>query len=116
MLALANKRGAGQDNREHGDVVDDLHHRSEPFRPEIGVEHDAEGEVDRLNFRSARGCEGSCSTCGVGLHHLVDDLLQVGAAVAGLGDRRRVHIDLQARIALRDDVCSNLGGISITNT
>ena len=109
MLALANERGAGQDDREHRDVVDDLHHRSEPFRLEIGVEHDAEGEVDRLNFRSARGCGGSCSACGVGLHHLVDDLLQVGAAVASLGDRRRVHIDLQARIAIRDDVLLELG-------
>ena len=116
MLALANERGAGQNDREHGDVADDLHHRGEPFRLEIGVEHDAESEVDRLNFRSAQGCGGSCSACGVGLHHLVDDLLQVGPAIAGLRDRRRIHIDLDARIAVRDDVLGNFGEISITNT
>ena len=109
MLALANERGAGQNDREHGDVVDDLHHRCEPFRLEIGVEHDAEGEVDRLNFRSAGGCGGSCSACGVGLHHLVDDLLQIDPAVAGLSDRGRIHIDLEARIAIRDDVLLELG-------
>ena len=109
MLALADERGAGQYDREHGDVVDDLHHRGEPFRLEIGVEHDADGEVDRLNFRSAGGCGGSSGVRGVGLHHLVDDLLQVGPAVAGLGDRRRIHVDLEARIAVRDDVLLELG-------
>ena len=30
VLALADQRGAGQHDRQHGDVVDDLHHRAEP--------------------------------------------------------------------------------------
>ena len=30
LLALADERGAGQDHREHGDVVDDLHDGGEP--------------------------------------------------------------------------------------
>ena len=48
-------------------------------------------------------------TCVVGQHHLIDDLLQVGPTDAGLGNRGRIHIDLNARVAVRNDVLLKLG-------
>ncbi|MNS51124.1 hypothetical protein D3C72_837880 [compost metagenome] len=38
MLALAQQRGAGEDDRQDGDVVDDLDHRQEPATLQVGVE------------------------------------------------------------------------------
>jgi hypothetical protein len=40
VLALANQRRAGQDNRKHRDAADDTHHTGEPGGHHIGVESD----------------------------------------------------------------------------
>ena len=47
VLALAHDGGAGQDDRQHGDVVDDAHDAGEPGGRDVGIEGDADDEIDR---------------------------------------------------------------------
>ena len=56
MLALADDRSAGKNDREHGYVIDDAHDAGEPGGRDIRVEGDADVEIDRRE-RRALGCE-----------------------------------------------------------
>ena len=47
VFALAYQSGARQYDRQHGDVVDDLHHRCEPVRVQVRIEHDTGDEIYR---------------------------------------------------------------------
>src|SRR5215470_11047918 len=47
LLALADERSSGQDYGEHGEIVDDLHHRVEPARLQVRVELCAGHDLDR---------------------------------------------------------------------
>ena len=54
VLALAHHGGAGQNDREHGDVVDDAHHAGKPAGRHVRVERHADGEVHgRLRRRAS---------------------------------------------------------------
>jgi hypothetical protein len=47
VFALAQQRGAGEDDGEDGDVVDDLNHRQKPATLQIGVEQRAGSQQHR---------------------------------------------------------------------
>mmetsp|Transcript_91075 Transcript_91075/g.253589 ORF Transcript_91075/g.253589 Transcript_91075/m.253589 type:complete len:276 (+) Transcript_91075:783-1610(+) len=102
VLALADQRGAGQDDGEHGDVVDDLHQRTEPGVLQVGVEAHAHRQVDRWRGAAA-----------VPQHETVDlgrdDLLHIAAAGEGLAHPRRVDIELQPRLAPGQHVALEAG-------
>jgi hypothetical protein len=51
LFPLPDERCAGQNHRQHGDVIDDLHDRGEPIGIHVGIElgtdHDIGGLVQR---------------------------------------------------------------------
>ena len=90
MLALADQRGAGEDDGEHGDDVDQLHHRAKPRRRQSRVEPGAHGQINgRRRHRP------------VALHKLghlqLHDLLHRAVGGKGLHHARGVHVELHAR-------------------
>src|SRR5512139_216303 len=64
VLALADDRGAGQDDRQHADLVDDGYDALEPGRLGVRVEQPAHHELHRLRpgrlgaFEEARDAVG----------------------------------------------------------
>ena len=51
-LALSHERAARQNDREHGDVVDDLHHAAEPRARQVLIKLDACRDLRRrFGFR-----------------------------------------------------------------
>lgn len=88
LLALTNKRCASQNHRQQREVVDDLHHRSEPARLQVWIEFCAHNHFDRDVEASFASCEEICDLA-------VYDALDVNGAVAGLryGCGVDVHLD-----------------------
>src|SRR5262245_25734452 len=103
LLTLADERGSGQDHGEHGEIVDDLHHRGEPARLEVRVELCAGHDLDRGAHQSlASGDE---------LRDIVDDdVLDVGHAIEGLGHGSGIYVDLNRRLAPRENILLKLWG------
>jgi hypothetical protein len=88
---------APENDRQHGDAVDDAHDAREPRRRDVGVEGDAHGEIDRLERRALRvGDE-----VGDFRRH---DLLRIAGPEARLHHRGRVDIDLKRGLAAGQDV------------
>jgi len=92
VFALADERGAGQDDRQHRDIVDDAHDAGEPRRLDIRVEGDAHDEVDRRCGR-ALGARQKIGDLGG------DNLLCVIGPETGLDHRGRIDIELDRRFA-----------------
>ena len=88
--SLADQRGAGQDDGQHGDVVDDLHQRAEPGLGQVGVEAHAYRQAHR---RLGAGAVAACELVDL----VGDDLLDVVAAGEGLAHAGGVHIELDLR-------------------
>src|SRR5262249_56689086 len=92
LLALADERSSGQDYGEHGEIVDDLHHRVEPARFQVRIELCAGHDLDRGTHQSfASGDE---------FRDVVDDdVLDVGHAIEGLGHGGAIYVDLNPTAA-----------------
>src|SRR5262249_48032864 len=103
LLALADERSSGQDYGEHGEIVDDLHHRVEPARFQVRIELCAGHDLDRGTHQSfASGDE---------FRDVVDDdVLDVGHAIEGLGHGGAIYVDLNRRLPPRKDVLLKLWG------
>src|SRR5215471_10940178 len=65
LLALADERGSGQDHGEHGEIVDDLHHRGEPARLQVRVELCARDYFDRQAHQSFAPGDELCDVVGL---------------------------------------------------
>ncbi len=87
LLALADERRAGQDYGQHSEVVDHLHHRGEPARLQIRVELCANNHFDRRTHQSFASGDELCDVVD-------DDVLDVGLAIEGLGNRGGIYVDL----------------------
>src|SRR5215813_10034315 len=107
LLALADERGSGQDHGEHGEIVDDLHHRGEPARLEVRVELCARDYFDRQAHQSfAPGDE---------LGDVVDDhVLDVGHAIKRLGHGGGIYVDLNRGLPPLENIRLEFWGISMT--
>ena len=91
LLALADQRRTGQDHGDHGEIVDDLHHRSEPARLQIRIELCMRNHLDQSTRQSFPSRHE--------LGHIVDDhVLDVGHPVEGLGNRGCIDVDLNGRL------------------
>ena len=97
LFALADQRRAGEDDRQKRDLVDDLGHRREPRRLEVRIEGGAHNEIDQARGRALSPGDEPLDLGG-------DGVAQRTCAVAGLGDRGGVDIDLEAGLALRANV------------
>jgi hypothetical protein len=103
VLALANQRGSGQDQGDQGDTVDDRHHPGEPGLLQGRVEAHPRHEIDR------RRCAAPAALNE--LRHLTDDdLLRVAAAREGLAHARRIHVELDFRTSVAQDVALKVNG------
>ncbi len=90
LLAFAYKRRTGQNNRQHGDVVDHLHDGGEPARIQVRIELCPNNYVERR--------AGPCLAAGQEIRHLLrDDRLNVDRAVAGLRHRGGIDVHLHRR-------------------
>ena len=100
MFAFADDGGPHQQDGQDGDELDHRHHRLEPHAFQIGVEEGARHQTDR----------GGCVPLRVQrfLHLLCDDLLDIGAAQAGLGHGRGVDIKLDRGGMARPQVAFQL--------
>src|SRR5215470_16591878 len=103
LLALADERGSGQDYGEHGEIVDDLHHRGEPARFQVRVELCAGHDLDRRTHQPLASADE--------LRDVVDDdALDVGHAIEGLGHGSGIYVDLNRRLPPRENVLLKLWG------
>ncbi|VTR66315.1 hypothetical protein DESC_480025 [Desulfosarcina cetonica] len=84
VLAFADQGRAGQDDRKHGDVVDDLHDAAEPGAGQVGVEFHADGLAD-----GRPGIAGGLEEIG---DFGVDDAADVTRADKGLGHARCIDV------------------------
>ena len=102
VLALADQRRAGQDDRQHGDAVDELHHRAEPHRAQIRIEEDAHFEVG-----------GQGGDCTMALHEgrylAIDDVLHIAVADESLRHAGGVDVELDRRLAPGQHVALEIG-------
>src|SRR5690625_1517027 len=102
-LALTDQSGAGQDDREHGDVVDHLNDASEPGGVELGIEASTFDQLDRWLRIAA-----------IALHELLDlggdDAADVAGAGEGLAHARCVDVELECRSASGEQVSLELDG------
>ena len=89
MLAFAQQRGAGEDDGQDGDVVDDLDHPEEPATFQVAVEQRAAGQTGDL-VRALLG--------GV-VQFALENPADVAGAHEGLTHGRGIDIDLQRRLA-----------------
>ena len=99
MLALAQQRGAGEDDGEDGDVVDDLNHRQEPAALQVGVEQRAGGHADRAGRR----------LLAVLQQLALKNPPQVTGAHKGLAHGGGVDVELHLRLAAGQQVALEVG-------
>src|SRR5579863_338168 len=91
MLTFPQHRSAGQEDRKHGNIVDDLVDRNEPALLHVRIESSARGELDQV------------AILGIGpgtpkrLQLLVDDLPDVLWSAARLTHRGGVGYDFHRR-------------------
>ena len=103
VLALANKRGAGEDDREHADAVDDAHDAGEPGGHDIWIVHDADVEIDWRRGNAFRVRQKI-------LDFGHDDLLRIVGAEAALHHHGCVDVDLKRRISAAQHVALEVRG------
>ena len=87
MLALAQESGTGQNDSEHGDIINQLGESPEPRLLQIGIEAGPEGQINRW----WRGITVSLQEA---VDLVQDDLLDVTAAAEGLCHPCRIDIQL----------------------
>ena len=103
VLALADDGRAGQNDRQHRDVVDDPHDAGEPGRRDIGVEGDPDVEIDRLGCRRASERDRKLS---ISRRY---DLLGVAGAEPRLHHRGGVDVELDAGRRVPQQVALEVG-------
>ena len=102
MLTLAHHSCACEDDREHGDVVDDAHHARKPARRHVGVESDTDGEVHgRLGDRLGPLHET--------VDFVIDDLGGVARSDSGLNHCCRIDKKLKRWVPARANVALEIG-------
>ncbi len=102
MLPLAQDGGAGQEDRQHRDVVDHLVDGDEPTLLHVRIEARARVELgERLGLLAAGGRPE-------GLHRIVDDLLNIAGPASRLAHRRGVADDLDRRLQVLGEVLLEL--------
>ena len=87
MLAFADQRGAGEDDGQHGDAGNDLHHGPKPGLLQLGVEAHAQGKVDRGRRRCPISLDESVHLAG-------QDGLDIAAAGECLAHPGGIDVEL----------------------
>jgi hypothetical protein len=90
VLALADQRSASQNDRQHGDLADDLVDGAEPPLIELRIEPRAQGQVHRHRSRASIAIEEFIDFVG-------HDGLDIASAGKSLRHASRVDIELDAR-------------------
>ena len=90
VFALPDQRRAGQDDREHRDIVDQLHHRTEPGLGQIRVE-----PVPGYDF--GRQCRRPLAAVYKRVDFIRHDLLDIAAPGERLRHARRIDVQLKFR-------------------
>ena len=103
MLPFADQGRAGQDDGEHGDVVDEFHHRPEPRLGQVRIEAVARHDLDRLR-------SGGIVPVHERTDFVHDDLLDVAAAGERLRHARGVDVELDLRPVAGKDVLLEIVG------
>jgi hypothetical protein len=91
--------GAGEDHGQQRDLIDHLRHCREPRGLQVRIEFDADDQID--------GCAFGTRPLPAGeevLHLVRYRSAEIAGAVTRLRDRRRVDIDLNFGLALREDI------------
>ena len=102
VLALANQRRTGQDDRQHGDLVDDLRQAAEPGLLQRRVEACAQLQAHR---RLGAGAVALHELLHLAQHHLLDE----ATAVEGLAHAGGVGVELDLRVAPGQHVTLEIG-------
>src|SRR5262249_34576805 len=103
LLALADERSSGQDHGEHGEIVDDLHHRGEPARLQVRIELCTGHDLDRGTHQSFASADE--------LRDIVDDdVLDVGHAIERLGHGSGIYVDLNRGLPPLENVLLEFWG------
>ena len=102
VLALADQRRAGEDDGEHGHVIDDLHDRAEPRLVELGIEAYPERQIDRQLRNLA-------ITLREGAHLVAHDGLDIAAAGESLAHARGIDVELDRWPPPRQQVALEVG-------
>ncbi len=102
VLAFTDDRGAGEDDRQHRNAVDDAHDTRKPGALDIRVEGDADDQIDRHQWGALRPRQviGDLGR---------DDLLCVTGSEAGLHHRRGVDVELHRGPASGEDIAGEIG-------
>jgi hypothetical protein len=103
VLAFPNNGRASKYDCEHGDVVDDGHHRGKPCRRDVGVELYSHGEIDSLRRRCFGTRQEITDLIG-------DDLLNVAGSEPCLNQCGRINVDLDCRLPARTHVPLEIRG------
>ena len=97
VLALADHRRPRQHHGQQADLVDDRDDALEPGRDRVRIEQLPDHQLDRLLGRDVGALQ-------IRRHAIVDDVLDVARADAGLLHRRRVDVHLDGRAPARAQV------------
>ena len=89
VLTLTDKGRAGEDDGEHGDVVDDLGHADEPGSGEVGIEGESCFQLHR---------QRGLAVGGKGSDLFGQDSVDVAIANTGLRHGGRIDVDLECRL------------------
>ena len=93
---FADQRGAGEDDRQHGDIVDQLHNGTEPALSQIRVETVARHQNGKLF--------GTGIVPHKGIYLFIHYLLNVSGAGKSLRHARCIDIQLQFRRSSGNDI------------
>ena len=96
VLALADQRGTGQNDRQHRNVVDELHHRPEPRLRQIRIE--------AVALHNLHGCGCAAVPRQERGNLPLDDLLDIPAPGERLRHARGVDVQLNCGRTPRQDI------------
>ena len=110
VLALADQRRAGEDNGQHGDVVDDRHHRAKALLFQVRVKAHSYRQLYRQHaVVPIAGNEA--------VYFAANNILDIAVAGKGLAHARGVDVDLHFRLAAGQhialEVRRNIDGESV---
>ena len=91
VLALADQRRPGKHDRQHGDVVDNRHHRAKAGRFQIRVKA-------HTHFQRHRRLIVVTVTRHKAVHLAADDILDIAVAGKGLAHPRGIDVNLYIRL------------------